>query len=115
MTKADLVHKVSRRTKLKTKEAMNVVHTVLSSITESLSEGKRVDLRGFGSFSIRHRNARVGLNPKTGQRVAVPSKKVPYFRAGKALRAMVDEKSRESANELNFNNNFSQAPIPAKY
>jgi integration host factor subunit beta len=56
-----------------------------SSITESLSEGKKVELRGFGSFRIRQRNARIGRNPKSGQKVEVPSKKVPFFKAGKGV------------------------------
>jgi integration host factor subunit beta len=55
-----------------------------------LAEGKKVELRGFGSFRIRQRNARIGRNPKSGQKVEVPSKKVPFFKAGKELRQLVD-------------------------
>ena len=58
--------------------------------TESLSEGKKVALRGFGSFRIRERNARVGRNPKSGDKVEVPAKRVPFFKAGKELRDLVD-------------------------
>ena len=63
------------------------------------AEGKKVELRGFGSFRIRQRNARVGRNPKSGQKVEVPSKKVPFFKAGKELRELVDEheKAQEEA------------------
>ena len=71
-----------------------MVNTVFSSITESLSKGKKVELRGFGSFRIRQRNARIGRNPKSGQKVEVPSKKVPFFKAGKELRQLVDNHAK---------------------
>jgi integration host factor subunit beta len=63
---------------------------IIQSITESLSEGKKVELRGFGSFRIRERNARTGRNPKSGAKVEVPAKRVPFFKAGKELRELVD-------------------------
>jgi len=63
---------------------------LLNSITEALSEGDKVELRGFGSFRIRNRNPREGRNPKTGGTVQVPAKRVPFFKAGKELRDMVD-------------------------
>lgn len=97
MTKAELVERVANQINLTKKQTEVVVNTVFSSITESLAEGKKVELRGFGSFRIRQRNARVGRNPKSGQKVEVPSKKVPFFKAGKELRELVDEheKSQE--------------------
>ena len=79
MTKAELVERVANQINLTKKQTEVVVNTVFSSITESLSEGKKVELRGFGSFRIRQRNARIGRNPKSGQKVEVPSKKVPFF------------------------------------
>ncbi|MBN4079934.1 integration host factor subunit beta [bacterium AH-315-C08] len=79
------------------KQTEVVVNTVFSSITDSLAEGKKVELRGFGSFRIRQRNARVGRNPKSGQKVNVPSKKVPFFKAGKELRELVDERETQEA------------------
>ena len=91
MTKAELVERVANQINLTKKQTEVVVNTVFSSITESLAEGKKVELRGFGSFRIRQRNARVGRNPKSGQKVEVPSKKVPFFKAGKELRELVDE------------------------
>ncbi len=99
MTKAELVERVANQINLTKKQTEVVVNTVFSSITESLAEGKKVELRGFGSFRIRQRNARVGRNPKSGQKVEVPSKKVPFFKAGKELRELVDEheKSQEEA------------------
>ena len=90
MTKAELVERVSNQINLTKKQTEVVVNTVFSSITESLAEGKKVELRGFGSFRIRQRNARIGRNPKSGQQVEVPSKKVPFFKAGKELRQLVD-------------------------
>lgn len=90
MTKADLVEKVAGKTNLNKKETENVVGIIFQCITDSLSEGGKVELRGFGSFRIRERNARVARNPKSGQRVEVPAKKVPFFKAGKELREMVD-------------------------
>jgi integration host factor subunit beta len=97
MTKADLVEKVANQINLTKKQTEVVVNTVFSSITDSLAEGKKVELRGFGSFRIRQRNARVGRNPKSGQKVDVPSKKVPFFKAGKELRELVDEREAEEA------------------
>ena len=91
MTKAELVERVANQINLTKKQTEVVVNTVFSSITEALAEGKKVELRGFGSFRIRQRNARVGRNPKSGQKVEVPSKKVPFFKAGKELRELVDE------------------------
>ena len=63
----------------------------MQSITESLSTGDKVELRGFGSFRIRERKSRIGRNPKSGELVEVPAKKVPFFKAGKELRERVDE------------------------
>ncbi len=104
MTKAELVEKVANQINLTKKQTEVVVNTVFSSITDSLAEGKKVELRGFGSFRIRQRNARVGRNPKSGQKVDVPSKKVPFFKAGKELRELVDEReAQEAAREAQEN------------
>jgi integration host factor subunit beta len=94
MTKAELVERVANQIHLTKKQTEVVVNTVFSSITESLAEGKKVELRGFGSFRIRQRNARTGRNPKSGQKVEVPSKKVPFFKAGKELRQLVDNHAK---------------------
>ena len=90
MTKADLVEKVASKINLNKKETDNIVGIIFQSITNSLSEGDKVELRGFGSFRIRERNARMGRNPKSGEKVEVPAKKIPFFKAGKELREMVD-------------------------
>jgi len=90
MTKAELVEKVADKIQLPKKQTETVVNILLNSITEALSEGDKVELRGFGSFRIRNRNPREGRNPKTGDTVQIPAKRVPFFKAGKALRAMVE-------------------------
>ena len=91
MTKAELVEKVSDQINLTKKQTEVVVNTVFQSITDSLSEGRKVELRGFGSFRVRARNARTGRNPKSGAQVDVPAKRVPFFKAGKELRELVDK------------------------
>ena len=90
MTKADLVMEVAKQTSLTKKESETVIKTIFDSISDALSEGDKVELRGFGSFRVRDRRSRQGRNPKTGDTVSVPAKKVPFFKAGKELRALVD-------------------------
>jgi integration host factor subunit beta len=90
MTKAELVDNVSDKVNLTKKQTEVIVNILFNSITEALSEGDKVELRGFGSFRIRDRNPREGRNPKTGDTVHIPAKKVPFFKAGKELREMVD-------------------------
>lgn len=90
MTKADLVDSVSDKIQLTKKQTEVIVNTLFSSITDALTQGDKVELRGFGSFRVRQRNSREGRNPKTGQSVHIPAKKVPFFKAGKELREMVD-------------------------
>ena len=90
MTKAELVEEVSQSTELTKKEAEIIVQTVLDSIVDSLKAGEGVELRGFGSFRLRERASRQGRNPKTGEAVFVPAKKVPYFKPGKELRELIN-------------------------
>jgi integration host factor subunit beta len=92
MTKAELVEKVAERIDLTKKQTEVIVNTVFQSITEALARGDKVELRGFGSFRVRHRFSREGRNPKTGETVSIPAKKVPFFKAGKELRELVDKK-----------------------
>ncbi len=91
MTKAELVEHVARDTLLTKKHAEIIVNTVFDSIVESLRGGDKIELRGFGSFRIRHRGPRIGRNPKTGAKVAVPPKRIPYFKPGKDLRELLNE------------------------
>ena len=93
MTKAELVDKIAeKKPGLTRKDVEAVVNTVLDSVKDALSNEDKVEIRGFGSFRIRHRRAKTGRNPKTGETVSVPPKKVPFFKAGKEMREMVDGK-----------------------
>lgn len=93
MTKAELVEEVAKTTQLTKKHAEIIVNTVFESIVDSLKEGEKIELRGFGSFRIRERGSRVGRNPKTGDKVAVPSKRIPYFKPGKQLKELLNSGS----------------------
>ena len=90
MTKSELVDMIAdAHGQITRREAEIVVNTIFSAISDALAEGERVELRGFGSFSTKTRNPRIGRNPKTGDAVAVPAKVVPHFKPGKELRAKV--------------------------
>ena len=91
MTKSELVEQLSTTNgELNKKEAELIVNTIFDSIGNALVDGDRVEIRGFGSFSIRERDAREARNPKSGEIVKIPSKKTPFFKTGKELRARVD-------------------------
>ncbi len=90
MTKAELVIKLANKIKLNRKQAEDVINAMTQSISDSLAGGDRVEIRGFGSFRIRERNARTARNPSSRELVEVPAKKVPFFTAGKDLRKVVD-------------------------
>lgn len=86
MVKAEMVARLAQRMKISKKEADIVVKTIFGTIVDSLSSGEKVELRGFGSFRIKERKPRKSRNPKTGEIVQVPAKKVPFFRPGKDLK-----------------------------
>lgn len=90
MTKADLVDDVTQAAELSRKDSETVVEIVFESIVKSLRAGDKIEIRGFGSFRSRQRKARVGRNPKTGERVEVPPKTVPYFKPSKELKDLVN-------------------------
>ena len=90
MTKAELVEEVSRVSDLTKKHSEVIVDTVFRSIIEALHRGEKIELRGFGSFRIRKRNARQGRNPKTGETVSVPAKRIPYFKPGRELKELLN-------------------------
>ena len=91
MTKAQLIEKVSEQLKVMTKRQTEIiVNTVFNSIKEALAKGDKIEIRGFGSFRLRSRKMRDGRNPKTGASVQVPAKRVPFFKAGKELKQLVD-------------------------
>ena len=91
MTKAELVDEVARVVQLTKKQAETIVNIVFDSIVDSLRAGQKIELRGFGSFRLRSRKSRTGRNPKTGERVEVPSKKIPYFKPGKELKELINK------------------------
>jgi len=90
MTRADIVDEVAENTDLSKKEAEVLVEAFLECLADALKSGESVELRGFGSFRFRKRNARQGRNPKTGALVEVPAKRIPYFKPGKALRELIN-------------------------
>ncbi|MBI5186973.1 MAG: integration host factor subunit beta [Nitrospinae bacterium] len=91
MTKAELVDKVSQKIDLNRKETEVIVNSFFDCITQALSDGKKVELRGFGGFRVKKRKPRTGRNPKSGEKVTVPEKNVPFFKAGKELRNLVNK------------------------
>jgi len=91
MTKADLIELIAKRSDLPKKPAEIIVNTIFQSVTEALESGEKVELRGFGSFRMKVRDARTARNPKTGEKVQVEKKKVPTFRAGKELKEAVNK------------------------
>src|ERR1700723_2940831 len=90
MTKADLIDEVSRLAELTRKDSEVIVETIFDSVVRSLRAGDKIEVRGFGSFRSRQRKPRTGRNPKTGESVAVPAKRVPYFKPSKELRDLVN-------------------------
>lgn len=91
MTKAELVDEVAHAVQLTKKQAETIVNIVFDSIVDSLRAGQKIELRGFGSFRLRSRKSRTGRNPKTGEKVDVPSKKIPYFKPGKELKELINQ------------------------
>jgi integration host factor subunit beta len=100
MTKAELVEEVSRVSDLTKKHSEVVVETVFRSIVDALRRGEKIELRGFGSFRLRQRESRKGRNPKTGDRVDVPPKRVPYFKPGKELKDLINQELAGSSPAL---------------
>ncbi len=90
MTKADLVEEVIRTTELPRKESEAIVETIFDSIIQALQTGEKIEIRGFGSFRTRQRRGRVGRNPKTGAKVDVPPKRIPFFKPSKELKDFVN-------------------------
>jgi integration host factor subunit beta len=92
MTKSKLINLLSNRfSQLVHKDAELSVKTILDAMSNSLKKKQRIEIRGFGSFSLNYRSPRIGRNPKSGEKVNVPEKYVPHFKAGKELRARVDK------------------------
>ena len=90
LTKADLIEEILRVTELPRKESETIIETIFESIIESLQKGDKIEIRGFGSFRTRQRRGRIGRNPKTGAKVEVPPKKIPFFKPSKELKDFVN-------------------------
>jgi integration host factor subunit beta len=87
MTKSELIQRIAElNPHLYHRDVERIVSTILEEISEALAEGNRVELRGFGAFSVKRRDARVGRNPRTGEAVQVAEKHIPFFKTGKQLR-----------------------------
>jgi len=93
LTKADLVDKVTALGDLTRRDSEIIVDVLFDSVIGALKTGDKIEIRGFGSFRTRQRNSRVGRNPKTGAKVDVPAKKVPFFKPSKELRDMINPKT----------------------
>ena len=97
MTKAELIEEVSRVVEMTRKDSEVIVEAIFDSIVRSLRGGDKIEIRGFGSFRTRQRQPRVGRNPKTGTRVEVPSKRIPYFKPSKELKDLVNTTGGDGA------------------
>jgi len=92
MIKSELVQRIANRNPhLYVRDVEKIVNAILDEITDALSRGDRVELRGFGAFSVKHRDARVGRNPRTGAHVPVNEKTVPFFKTGKEMRERLNQ------------------------
>jgi integration host factor subunit beta len=97
MTKADLIDEVSRLAELTRKDSEVIVEAIFDSVVRSLRAGDKIEIRGFGSFRTRQRKPRTGRNPKTGEKVEVPAKKIPFFKPSKELKDLVNEGMADAA------------------
>lgn len=95
MTKAELIDAVAEKTQLKKRDVTDVVDTLLDNVKNALQRGEKVQLIPFGSFEVRERQSREGRNPKTGERLTIPARRVPAFHAGKDLRDAVDKQKKK--------------------
>lgn len=96
MTRSDLVEELAARfSQLTQRDAEFAVKAILDAMNDALARGHRIEIRGFGSFSVTHRAPRMGRNPRSGESVAIPEKRVPHFKPGKALRQAVDQRTVE--------------------
>jgi integration host factor subunit beta len=93
MTKADLVEEVTQLGDLTRRDGEVIVETIFDAVVRALRSGDKIEIRGFGSFRIRQRKPRTGRNPKTGDKVEVPAKRVPYFKPSKELRDLVNPRT----------------------
>lgn len=96
MTRSDLVEELANRfSQLTHRDTESAVRAILDAMNDAMVRGHRIEIRGFGSFSINHRPPRIGRNPRSGESVEIPEKRVPHFKPGKALREAVDQRTAE--------------------
>jgi integration host factor subunit beta len=108
MTKSDLIERVAAAVpQISKKDTELVVNTIFQSMTEALRRGDRIEIRGFGSFQVKVREAREGRNPKTGEEVRIPAKRTPFFKVGKELKERIDSAWRSG------NSRAGQGPEPS--
>ena len=101
MTRSELILKISQKNPhLFNRDIEEVVNAIFVEISQALSRGDRIELRGFGAFSIKHRRSRIGRNPRTGESVHVDEKKIPFFKTGKKLRQLLNSESEQNDNEI---------------
>src|SRR6059036_1278655 len=112
MTKADLIEEVSRVVEMTRKEAEVIVEAIFDSIVRSLRGGDKIEIRGFGSFRTRQRQPRVGRNPKTGTRVEVPAKRIPYFKPSKELKDLVNGSEHQPSTETGGSGSVPPSGVP---
>jgi integration host factor subunit beta len=99
MTKAELIDEVSRAVEMTRKDSEVIVEAIFDSVVRALHGGDKIEIRGFGSFRTRRRQPRVGRNPKTGARVEVPAKRIPYFKPSKELKDLVNHDAAGAADK----------------
>ncbi len=99
MTKAELIEEVSRVVEMSRKDSEVIVETIFDSIVRALRTNEKIEIRGFGSFRTRQRQPRIGRNPKTGTRVEVPAKRIPFFKPSKELKDLVNGSNAAAASE----------------
>ena len=91
MTKSELIQKITNKNSfLYQKDIYKIIDTLFNTVAKALKDGDRVELRGFGTFTTKLRNARIGRNPKTGDPVAIPKKKIPFFKMGKSMKERIN-------------------------
>jgi len=112
MTKADLIDEVSRTVEMTRKDAESIVETIFDSIVKALRGNEKIEIRGFGSFRTRQRRPRTGRNPKTGDKVEVPAKTIPYFKPSKELKDLINAAARAEAAALQGGGGGGGTPEP---
>jgi len=108
LNKLELIHELQTQTKLTEKEAAEVVNLFFETITDALENGDRVEIRGLCSFYVKEYQSYIGRNPKTGEHVEIPAKRLPFFKCGKELRERVDYKAQKLSPALQKSGRYSK-------